>query len=132
MNMILINTAFIKEQQRLGNTMPPSCGYHSNATKFFVDQHHKNFRNLLIAAMLGEEMKNKDAREAMRLLSIQITEQDRNRIAADPDHVTIPECQTNEVLDQSLDAIRGRLLNETAQMRRPQQPKIVENNCIQF
>lgn len=129
--MILINVAFVRNQEQLGNKMPPQCGVHSNGSKFFVDRDHEHFPNLLIAVMRGEEIKNREAREAMRLLSIQITEQDRNRIAASLVGMDIPYASRNGVLDNFSDVIRGRLLRDTAQIRRKVDTKKVAKKDIQ-
>jgi len=80
MNAILLNIDFYRDAEATGHPIPPQCGAHSTKDKFFVDGDHADFPNLLRIAVLRYSAGCKKATKAMKWFSVQITEQDREKL----------------------------------------------------
>lgn len=80
MNAILINVDFYGDAQATGHPLPPKCGSHSTKDKFFVDGEHPDFPKLLRIAILRSYAGCRRATKAMKWFSVQITQQDREKL----------------------------------------------------
>jgi hypothetical protein len=80
MNAILLNVDFYQDAEATGHPIPPQSGVHSTKDKFFVDGDHPDFPNLLRIAILRAEPGCRRAKKALYWFSVQITEQDRQKL----------------------------------------------------
>jgi len=80
MNAVIINRSFYEDAVATGHPIPPQSGYHSTKDKLFIDAEDARFPNILRIAVLRYDAGCKRAREAMRWFSLQLTQQDREKI----------------------------------------------------
>jgi hypothetical protein len=80
MNAIILNIDFYRDAQATGIPIPPQCGFHSTSDKFFVDGEHEHFAELLRIGILRYSAGCRRAYKAMKWFSVQITEQDRQKL----------------------------------------------------